>query len=208
MYNAPGGLVVSMRPGRVHGEIKAGLSFRSPPLDYDRRDPAAQQAILATRFAGVGWQVPQLLRASLSAADFYFDSMGQVHLDRWSNGRVALVGDAGYCPTPLTGLGTSLALVGAYVLAGELAAADGDHTVGYRRYEQIMRPYVTQAQELPPGGVRSYAPTSALGIRARTASMRWMGRWPIRNLAARQFGKAEDIALPRYDCHCAGARPE
>jgi len=206
MYNAPGGLVASIRPGRVPGEIKAGLSFRSPPLNYDRHDPAAHQAILATRFAGVGWQVPQLLRASRTAADFFFDSMGQVHLDRWSSGRVALVGDAGYCPTPLTGLGTTLALVGAYVLAGELASAGGDHTVGYGRYEQIMRPYVTQAQELPPGGVRGYAPTSALGIKARTASMRWMGRWPIRNLLARQFGKAEDIALlPGYDRRGAGA---
>ena len=110
----------------------------------------------------------------------------------------ALIGDAGYCPTPLTGLGTSLALVGAYVLAGELAAADGDHRAAFARYEQIMGHYVTRAQELPPGGIRGYAPASAFAIRMRAASMRWMGRWPMRNLLARQFAKAADIALPDY----------
>jgi 2-polyprenyl-6-methoxyphenol hydroxylase-like FAD-dependent oxidoreductase len=198
MHNAPGGLVASIRPGRLPGEIKAGLSFRSPPIDYDRRDSAQQMDILADRFAGVGWEVPWLLKTMHTAPDFFFDSIGQVHLDRWSSHRAVLIGDAGYCPTPLTGLGTSLALVGAYVLAGELAAGDGDHRSAFARYEQIMRPYVTRGQELPPGGIKGYAPASAFAIRMRTVSMRWMGRWPIRNLLARQFAKAADIALPEY----------
>jgi 2-polyprenyl-6-methoxyphenol hydroxylase-like FAD-dependent oxidoreductase len=132
------------------------------------------------------------------APDFFFEQMGQVRLDRWSRGRVVLLGDAGYCPTPLTGLGTSLALVGAYVLAGELAAADGDHRAAFARYDQIMRPYVSTAQKFPPGGVSGYAPNSALMIRMRAASMRMMGRWPVRNLVAKQFTKAADIDLPDY----------
>lgn len=198
MHNAPGGLVASARPGRLPGEIKAGLSFRSAPITYDRRDIAAQQELLARRFAGVGWEAPRLLRAMRSASDFFFDPIGQVRLDHWSRGRVALLGDAGYCATPLTGLGTSLALVGAYVLAGELAAADGDHRVAFRRYDEVMRPYVKQAQELPPGGVSGYAPSGRLGIRLRDLSMRSMTRWPMRNLLAAQFAKAGDIALPRY----------
>jgi 2-polyprenyl-6-methoxyphenol hydroxylase-like FAD-dependent oxidoreductase len=154
--------------------------------------------ILAARFAGAGWEVPRLLAAMRSAPDFFFDAVSQVRLSRWSSGRAALVGDAGYCPTPLTGLGTSLALVGAYVLAGELGAADGDHDVAFVRYEQVMRPYVTRGQQLPPGGVRGYAPDSAIAIGLRTASMRWMSRWPMRNLLARQFAKAADIRLPDY----------
>ena len=198
MHNAPGGLVASMRPGRVPGEVKAGLSFRSAPVDYDPRDAAAQMDILAARFSGAGWEVPALLEAMRTAPDFFFDQIAQVRLDRWSSGRAVLVGDAGYCTTPLTGLGTSLALVGAYVLAGELAAADGDHHVAFARYEQITRPYVTQGQELPPGGIRGFAPASALGIGLRSASMRWMSRWPMRNLLARQFAKAADIELPDY----------
>jgi 2-polyprenyl-6-methoxyphenol hydroxylase-like FAD-dependent oxidoreductase len=198
MHNAPGGRVASIRPGRVPGEMKAGLSFRSAPIDYDPRDTPAQMDILAARFAGAGWEVPRLLAAMRTAPDFFFDAVSQVRLSRWSGGRAVLVGDAGYCPTPLTGLGTSLALVGAYVLAGELGAADGDHHVAFERYEQIMRPYVTGGQQLPPGGVRAYAPDSAIAIGLRTASMRWMTRWPARNLLARQFAKAADIRLPDY----------
>ncbi|MFJ7206987.1 FAD-dependent monooxygenase [Streptomyces sp. NPDC098789] len=198
MHNAPGGLVVSARPGRLPGEIKAGFSFRSPALSYDRRDVAAQQDLVARRFARVGWKTPALLRSMRTAPDFFFDSMGQVRLDSWSRGRVALLGDAGYCATPLTGLGTSLALVGAYVLAGELAAATGDHGVAFRRYDEVMRPYVDQAQQLPPGGAAGYAPSSRLGIRMRDLSMRSMNRWPMRNLLAAQFAKAGDIALPDY----------
>ncbi|MCZ1005437.1 FAD-dependent oxidoreductase [Streptomyces lydicus] len=198
MHNAPGGLVASARPGRLPGEIKAGFSFRSAPIAYDRRDVAAQQELVAQRFAGVGWETSRLLRAMHAAPDFFFDSMGQVRLDRWSRGRVALLGDAGYCATPLTGLGTSLALVGAYVLAGELAAAEGDHRMAFRHYDEVMRPYVSQAQQLPPGGASGFAPSGRLGIRLRDLSMRQMTRWPMRNLLAAQFAKAGDIALPEY----------
>lgn len=155
--------------------------------------------LVTSRFAGVaGWQVPRLLAQMRTSSDFFFDSMGQVRLDRWSRGRAVLLGDAGYCPTPLTGLGTSLALVGAYVLAGELAAADGDHRTALRRYDEAMRPYVGQAQQLPPGGAAGYAPSSALAIRLRAASMRSMNRWPMRNLLAAQFAKAGGIDLPDY----------
>ncbi|HEY2279113.1 MAG TPA: FAD-dependent monooxygenase [Streptosporangiaceae bacterium] len=199
MHNAPGGLVASARPGRRPGEIKAGFSFRSEPITYDRRDLAGQQDLLARRFAGVGWEAPRLLAAMRTAPDFFFDSVAQVHLDRWSAGRTALVGDAGYCPTPLTGLGTSLALVGAYVLAGELAAAAGDHRIAFTRYEQVMRAYVTQAQKLPPGGLSGYAPMSRAVIRLRDVNMALMTRWPMRLLLAGQFSKAGDIDLPDYE---------
>ncbi|MEV4612584.1 FAD-dependent monooxygenase [Kitasatospora sp. NPDC049258] len=198
MYNAPGGLVASARPGRLPGEVKAGLSYRSAPEPYDRRGTAAQRELVAARFAGAGWQVPRLVAAMRTAPDFFFESMGQVRLDGWTRGRVALLGDAGYCPTPLAGLGTSLALVGAYVLAGELAAAAGDHRVAFGRYDEVMRPYVRQAQQLPPGGAAGFAPSGALAIRLRAASMRSMNRWPMRNILAAQFAKAGDIALPDY----------
>ena len=198
LFNAPGGLVASARPGRLPGQTKAGLSFRSAPLSYDRRDPAAQRRVVAGRFAGVGWQVPRMLRAMDTADDFFLDSMAQVELESWSRGRAVLVGDAGYCPTPLTGLGTSLALVGAYVLAAELAAADGDHRAAFAGYDRVMRPYVARAQQLPPGGASGYAPSSGFAIGARNLSMRAMNHWPMRNLLAAQFAKAGDIALPDY----------
>jgi 2-polyprenyl-6-methoxyphenol hydroxylase-like FAD-dependent oxidoreductase len=198
MHNAPGGLVVTLRPGRHLDEVKAALSFRSSPIAYDRGDLSRQQNILRERFTGVGWEADRLIAAMPAAPDFFFDSLGQVRMPHWTRGRVALVGDAGYCATPLTGLGTSLALVGAYVLAGELGAAD-DHRAAFDRYEQIMRPYVERSQKLPPGGVSGYAPRSAAYIKARTASMGAMTRWPLRSLMARQFAKAGDIALPAYE---------
>ncbi|MEV6206153.1 FAD-dependent monooxygenase [Kitasatospora sp. NPDC051914] len=198
MHNAPGGLVASARPGRGPREIKAGFAFRSGPLALDRRDTAALKEVVARRFAGVGWEVPRLLEAMRDSTDFHLDSLGQVHLDGWSRGRVALLGDAGYSPSPLTGLGTSLALVGAYVLAGEAARSGGDLQTAFRNYDRVMRPYVTKAQELPPGGAGGFAPNSALGIRLRELSMRSMNRWPMRQLLAAQFSKAGDIELPDY----------
>jgi len=196
MYNAPGGLVASVRPGRLPGEHKVGLSFRSGPVALDRTDVAGQKALVAERFAGAGWEVPRLVAAMHAADDFAWDWLAQVHLPEWSRGRVVLLGDAAWSPTPLTGLGTSLALVGAYVLAGELAS--GDLPSALRRYEEVLRPYVTSAQKLPPGGIGGFAPTGALEIRLRMASMRMMTRWPLKQLIAGQFAKAGDIELPDY----------
>ena len=112
MYLAPGGLNASMRPTHDRAIAKAGLAFASEPIPYDRHDLDAQRAILVDRFAGAGWQCDALLSAAQEADDFYFDSFLQVHMPTWSSGRVTLVGDAGYCLSPLSGMGTSLALVG------------------------------------------------------------------------------------------------
>ena len=198
MFNAPGGLVASLRPGREPGVAKASLSFASGPLAYDRHDIEAQRRLLNDRFAGVGWRVPDLLRAAGGANDFYFDALVQVHMNSWTRGRIALVGDAAYGPSPLTGLGTSLALVGAYVLAGELAARP-DCGLAFAGYERIMRPYVDASQKLPPGGIRAYAPQSQRAIWARWMSTRLMASRPLRGLTRRLFfSKAGAIDLPEY----------
>ncbi|HEX2772930.1 MAG TPA: FAD-dependent monooxygenase [Micromonosporaceae bacterium] len=197
MYNAPGGLVAGIRPERG-GTAKASLSFTSNPLDYDRRGARDQQRILADRMADAGWRVPELLAAMPDAPDFYFDSICQVHVDRWWRGRVALVGDAGYCGSPLAGLGTSMSLVGAYVLAGELAATPDDHEAAFARYQDEMRDYVGACMQLPPGGVHGFAPRSQLMISLRALSMRMMTRWPMRQILAKQFQKADGIALKDY----------
>jgi 2-polyprenyl-6-methoxyphenol hydroxylase-like FAD-dependent oxidoreductase len=174
------------------------LSFTSPPLNYDRHDVRQQQQLLAAAFAEVGWRVPAMLDAMHGAPDFYFDTICQVHVDRWWRGRIALLGDAGYCGSPLTGMGTSMALVGAYVLAGELAAATGDHETAFASYQEIMRDYVKQCQTLPPGGVKGYAPQTQLMISMRNLSMKMMTHWPMRGVLAKQFQKADAITLPEY----------
>ncbi|AGB23140.1 2-polyprenyl-6-methoxyphenol hydroxylase-like oxidoreductase [Mycobacterium sp. JS623] len=201
MYQAPG-LNASMRPSHDPALCKAGLAFRSEPLTYERRNADEQRALLATYFAGAGWQCDALLSAAQTADDFYFDAFAQVHMPTISQGRVTLAGDAGYCASPLSGMGTSLALVGAYVLAGELGSAkslDAERIqVALKRYEAVMRPYIQRCQGLP-NGVDGYLPKSSSDITITAQVMKWMQRWPFRSFAEKKwFTTADAIDLPDY----------
>jgi len=198
MYNAPG-TMLALRPDRVPGQVKALMGFRTPQAGVHRRDPAAQRALLTRTFAGTGWVADQVLADLQDSTDLVVEEIGQTRMESWSSGRVVLLGDAAWCPSPLSGLGTSTALVGAYVLAGELARAAGEHRRAFAAYEDVMRPYIAQAQELPPGGVNGFVPKTRLEIGLRTHMIRWMTRWPLRNLMAAQFGKADAIELPDYE---------
>jgi 2-polyprenyl-6-methoxyphenol hydroxylase-like FAD-dependent oxidoreductase len=159
-WNAPGKMAA--RGGSKGSHL---YLFASPELADARGDAAAQQRLIAREFAGLGGEVPAML-AELGRLDgFYLDAIAQVRMDgRYTSGRVALVGDAGYGNT-LGGFGTGLAVVGAYVLAGELAVADRDHRAAYRRYDEIMRRYAKIAGHSNAG--RFMAPKTAAGIRAR-----------------------------------------
>jgi 2-polyprenyl-6-methoxyphenol hydroxylase-like FAD-dependent oxidoreductase len=201
MYQAPG-LNASMRPSHEPTMCKAGLAFRSEPIGYDRRDADEQRALLAKHFAGAGWQCDALLSAADEADDFYFDAFAQVHMPSISQGRVALAGDAGYCASPLSGMGTSLALVGAYVLAGELGPAEslGAERIktALQHYEAVMRPYIDRCQDLP-NGIDGYLPKSASDIAITAHVMSWMQRWPFRAYAHKKwFTTADAIELPNY----------
>lgn len=201
LYQEPG-LNASMRPSHDPAVAKAGLAFRSGPLDYDRRDTEAQIELLRGHFAEARWHCPQLLAAAAEADDFHFDAFLQVHMDSFTRGRVALLGDAGYCASPLSGMGTSLALVGAYVLAGELGPADvfAAETLpaALARYETVMRPYIDRCQTLA-NGIDGYLPESSSDIAVTAAVMKWMQRWPLRPIAERKwFTTADSIALPEY----------
>jgi 2-polyprenyl-6-methoxyphenol hydroxylase-like FAD-dependent oxidoreductase len=98
--------------------------------------------------AGFGWLTPRILAHLDDTPDFYFDQVAQVVMDRWSRGRVALLGDAAFSASPMSGGGTGLALVGAYLLAGELATAGWDPEAGFAGYEARMRPFVAANQEI------------------------------------------------------------
>jgi 2-polyprenyl-6-methoxyphenol hydroxylase-like FAD-dependent oxidoreductase len=206
MYGMPGRRMAAVRSERGT-RAQAMFAFAGPPGRYERTDLARQKRLLADTFAGAGWLVPRLLAAMWDAPDMYFDMYGQVRMDTWTRGRVVLLGDAGYSPSPLTGMGTSLALVGAYVLAGELAMARGDHVGAFRRYEAELRGYVAQCQKLPPGGINAFLPRGATAIRMRNLSMRMMTRWPMRAVLARTFARADAITPRDYPALVTGAPP-
>ncbi|MFB4265514.1 FAD-dependent monooxygenase [Nonomuraea sp. GTA35] len=161
-------------------DARALFLFRTPePLDYHHRDVARQKELLRERFAGVGWQVPRLLAELEHTPAFYFDSITQLRLDTWSRGRVTLVGDAGYCPGPAVGGSTSLAVVGAYVLAGELAAHGGDHTRAYPAYEAEIGEYVRRSRTFAINAAKRIVPGSRFDLWALLQGVRLVNRLPV-----------------------------
>jgi 2-polyprenyl-6-methoxyphenol hydroxylase-like FAD-dependent oxidoreductase len=158
LYYGTLGKKVGIFSGGDPREAKASFFFATEPLSFARRDNAQQKQILRDRFQHGDWELPRLMELMESAPDFYFDSVSQVKMDRWSAGRSVLLGDAAYCASPLSGMGTGMAVVGAYVLAGELAEADGDHRVPFEKYESLMREFVNKCQGIADGGTDWFVP--------------------------------------------------
>ncbi|GAA4092028.1 FAD-dependent monooxygenase [Nonomuraea soli] len=146
--------------------------------DDKARERAEQQRILAEAYTGSGWEVPRLLEGMADAPDFYYDSLSQVRMDSWHAGRVALIGDAAYCASPASGQGTSLALVGAYVLAGELKRAAGDHTAAFPAYEARMRPFVEANQALGTGNIKRMVMATPFQVRMSMIMLRVVNLLP------------------------------
>jgi 2-polyprenyl-6-methoxyphenol hydroxylase-like FAD-dependent oxidoreductase len=147
MSYLPGKMVHVINYGDEY--MRVAFIFASPPASYDRRDISQQKALIENAFADdSNWEIPALLKGLREATDLYFDDVTQIHMQSWSNGRVALLGDAAFAPTLFTGQGSSLAVVGAYVLAGEMRAAHGDHGIAFNQYQQEMRHYITQNQRI------------------------------------------------------------
>jgi 2-polyprenyl-6-methoxyphenol hydroxylase-like FAD-dependent oxidoreductase len=116
---------------RDEPDAKACFGFAASRLNVDLRDRAQQEAAVRTVYEEISWEVPRLLELMPQATDWYFDVAAQVDMPQWTRDRVAVVGDAAYCASPMSGQGSSLELIGAYVLAGELAAASGDHRAAF-----------------------------------------------------------------------------
>lgn len=183
LYNEPG-RAAAMFSVRGNERAKVVLLFRSGPLAIDFADPAAQQQLLRRRFVGMGWETGRLLEAMPDAYDFYFDEMSQVRMPSWSAGRVALLGDAAYGPSPMSGQGTSLALIGGYLLAHHIATAI-DLPTAFALWEDGFRSNVQRNQALATDGMSTLLPASRWGIFARNQSMRVL---PLLARYGRGFG--------------------
>ncbi|UWP78817.1 FAD-dependent monooxygenase [Dactylosporangium fulvum] len=198
LYNEPGRMASAGGDHRDPSRAGAFVAFASPRLDYDRHDREAQRAILLDRFAGMGWEVPRLLAALREAPDFYFDAICRVDITPWSRGRVALLGDAAAGAT-IGGMGTGTAIIGAYVLAGELAtayAAGADHAVAFARYERLLGDFARRCQKGGDTTGRFLAPRSAWGARVRNGALN--SRLGMRLQMWAADDRASRIDLPDY----------
>jgi 2-polyprenyl-6-methoxyphenol hydroxylase-like FAD-dependent oxidoreductase len=195
LHNAPGRMASVGGDHREPKRAGAFFCFRSPKLSYDRHNPAEPRRILRDRYAGMGWLTPQLLDYLDTADDFWFDQICRVDNPQWSRGRVALVGDAA-CGATIGGQGNGTAIVSAYVLAGELAAAGGDHTVAFPRYEQRISKFARGTQKGGDTTGMFLAPKTSTGIRLRNAlnNQKWFLNLTFKIAADR----STNITLPDY----------
>jgi 2-polyprenyl-6-methoxyphenol hydroxylase-like FAD-dependent oxidoreductase len=161
------------------GDSRVLFLFRSErELDYHHHDVPRQKRLLRSAFDGLHPDVDRWLDELDRTPAFYFDSITQLRMDTWSRGRVALVGDAGYCPGAAVGGSTTLAVVGAYVLAGELARAGGDHERAFPAYERAMAEHVRGSHAAALSAAKTLIPTSRLGMRGLAQGARLISALP------------------------------
>jgi 2-polyprenyl-6-methoxyphenol hydroxylase-like FAD-dependent oxidoreductase len=193
-YNVPGRMASVSADLRHPDRANAFVVFASPLLDYDWHNVEQHKNVIIDTFAGLRWHVPRLLDALHDAQDVYFDSISRVTVPRWSAGRVVLLGDAAWGVT-LGGMGVGTGIVGAYVLAGELAAAAGDHRSALTAYENRMRGYAARWQRGASPG-QFLAPPTATRLWMRNTMFKT--RLIKRLLVSSTKSLATDVDLPDY----------
>lgn len=156
-------------PDKMAGISNKGnsiLLFRSPKLDYDYRNAAQHKQMLVENFSGCGWRIPDILKAMTSSDNLYFDEICQIKMSSWTKGRVALIGDAAHCAGFPTGMGSSLAMHGAAVLADAMAENE-DYNIAFQKYNKTFRPVVEQFQSTVDVGLSFLLPETQEAIDKR-----------------------------------------
>lgn len=197
--------VVYAEPGRqlarfaLHGDRTLFLFIFAADGEVPAEEPGldAQKAVLRTQFGSGKWESTAILGELDRAGDVYFDRVSQIVMDRWSHGRVALVGDAAFCISLLGGQGAALAVTAAYVLAGELAKYEGRYDLAYRSYENLLRPYIAAKQRGARRFAGFFAPKTELGLLLRKYAIK---SFRIPGLARYAIGGdiADSLQLPDY----------
>lgn len=166
-YQIPGRKLAMLRraPGSRTQAYLASKTDSPEMRSITRVSEAQQKAVWAEMFKGLGWETDRMISSLQTTDDFYCTEIAQVHAPAWSKGRVVLCGDAAHCPSPMTGMGTTSAFVGAYVLAGEIATHSRDLKTAFENYEKVLRPWMTLVQKLPPSPVMDvFHPETSWGI--------------------------------------------
>jgi 2-polyprenyl-6-methoxyphenol hydroxylase-like FAD-dependent oxidoreductase len=195
-FSRPGKQIAryALRDGRTAFLLVwTGAASPAPP----RHDVAAQKGFITEAFLRFGWEWPLIAPALENADDLYFDPMSQIHVPTWSAGRVALLGDAAWCPSLLAGEGTAFAMAGAYVLAGELAHSRGDHAIAFNTYERIYRPFIEKKQKDAVNFASQFAPKTPLGLFIRNMATRLLAV-PVIGPALMKGMFGDPIDLPDY----------
>jgi 2-polyprenyl-6-methoxyphenol hydroxylase-like FAD-dependent oxidoreductase len=197
MYGAPGRMV-----GRfaLHDDRTLFLFVFTADADIGMaiHDLTTQKTILCDRFGDRGWECPRILRELLATDDLYFDRVSQIVMDRWSRGRVALVGDAAFCVSLTAGQGSALAMTAAYVLAGELASAGGRHEEAFANYERRLRSYIESKRRNAQRFAAAFAPRTSLGLFVRNQVIKTFATPGLARLAI-GTDIADAIQLPNYN---------
>lgn len=203
-YTAVDRRIVMLRPDN-QGTMRASVAFLAAEQAYDNLSSAEQKQLLKDTLAGAGWETERIVNTLDEVSDVYFDKVGQIKAPRWFDGRVGMIGDAAYCPTPLTGKGTTLAMVGAYLLAGELAASHQNYQAAFVAYEKRMRPYVEKVQKLPPGVPWLIYPRTQLGVSLLNTVASIVASKPIQGVfglfasaKSEEDSQEDGIVLPDY----------
>ncbi|AXB42525.1 FAD-dependent oxidoreductase [Amycolatopsis albispora] len=177
IWNCPG-RAAALYAVKGSDDVQGLLVLARPEPPYGvLRDPQAQIELVATAFAADGWEIPAMVAALRDADDLFFDTVSQIHLPRWFSGRAALVGDAAYAPSFLTGQGSSLALAGAYMLAGALAT-HRDHTAAFTAYESETRGFVELNQAQVGAGDAALFPVTAEALERRNSRLHGLTTLP------------------------------
>jgi 2-polyprenyl-6-methoxyphenol hydroxylase-like FAD-dependent oxidoreductase len=193
-YNQPGRMASVAADLRVADTAGVMAVFRSGPASVGWHDRDAQKAFVTSALDGMGWHVPRLLAGLADADELYFDAIARVHAPHWTAGRVALLGDAAWGVT-LGGMGVGTGVVGAYVLAGELAAARGAHVPALAAYEQRMRRFAGRWQRGAQPG-RFLAPATRYGLALRNGM--FANRVVRKMMLSGTRSLATDAGLPDY----------
>jgi 2-polyprenyl-6-methoxyphenol hydroxylase-like FAD-dependent oxidoreductase len=178
---------------------RASFFLTDPRLEFDYRDTEGNKRLFAQRYAGMGWEVPHLLTGLAETPEVYFDSIAQVHLDSYARGRVCLTGDAAWCASPRSGMGTTLAMVGAYLLAHELHTAGADYAAAFDRCQRLMEPYVARCQKSAIDALKAERFASGRLAPLRNVALRILRIPLVSKLVARQsLVVARSFTLPSY----------
>ncbi len=168
MYNVPGKVII-LNAYKNKTDIVFGF-FSEKEIPYDYWDADQQGSIILEQFSEQSWRTTELLEEVKQAKTAYFDKFCQIKMPSWTKGRVALVGDAGYCASPASGMGGSLAIIGAAAVADALEKHNGDFEAAFQEYNQNLRPFIGEVQATAVTMLSNYLiPETEEGIRERNA---------------------------------------